>query len=189
MPRSRKKKNSAPRDLTLEAAEKQIRLLIEENRKLAESLEETTTEIHALRRSAQLAIKERDKSAKDSEKALAELEALKGQVGELRITLRTAEAQVRRLSRQVEKNPLNPLTPDEASVLFDKLLGSFRSKPGLELRDVNLVLKVATGKIAQETVLLLPEPGSVDPNTLHELKLTLRSSADLSASQAGVIPR
>lgn len=53
------------------------------------------------------------------------------------------------------------------------MLTAFRSSKTLEIREASLSLKLATGKIGDVPVILLPDPKSADPATLHELKIDL----------------
>lgn len=154
-----------------------LQRLIDENRRLGEELEEVRKLAAALERTNTQSIAARDKALKELESAKKSAGESKAQVEELTAANRKMTAEITRLSRQVERTPLNPLTPEEAASLFDKFIGGMRLSRNLELRDVNLTLKVATGKLGNQAVLLLPEPGAVDPATLHELKFNLRGTS------------
>ncbi len=87
------------------------------------------------------------------------------------------ESKVKRLSQQVKDTPLKPLTPVETAALFDRTLQELDRFSSFKVRDVDVSLKMAVAKIENEVVFVFPEPGSVDPASLHELKFTLRGSA------------
>jgi seryl-tRNA synthetase len=163
--------------------------LIAENRRLGEELQEVQKLAAALERTNAQSIAARDKALKELEDARKTATGLKAQADELSASNRRMTAEIARLSRQVERTPLNPLSPEEAAALFDKFIGGMRLSRGLELRDVHLTLKVATGKLGNQAVLLLPEPGAVDPATLHELKFSLRGASLEEALSAGSTPR
>lgn len=176
---------SAPGPMSGEVLEK----LIAENRRLGEELQEVQKLAAALERTNAQSIAARDKALKELEDARKTATGLKAQADELSASNRRMTAEIARLSRQVERTPLNPLSPEEAAALFDKFIGGMRLSRGLELRDVHLTLKVATGKLGNQAVLLLPEPGAVDPATLHELKFSLRGASLEEALSAGSTPR
>ncbi len=154
-----------------------LQKLVAENRRLGEELQEVQRLASALEKTNTQSIAARDKAVKELDDVKKSATQLKSQVEELTASNRKMTAEIGRLSRQVERTPLNPLSPEEAGALFDKFIGGLRLSRGLELRDVNLTLKVATGKLGNQAVLLLPEPGAVDPATLHELKFSLRGTS------------
>ncbi|MEQ8958579.1 MAG: hypothetical protein RLP02_11740, partial [Coleofasciculus sp. C2-GNP5-27] len=92
------------------------------------------------------------------------------------------QAQVTRLSEQVKQTPLQPLTPEEGSALLDQTFQAFRGIKNYRVVDADITLKLATGKLGDQSVLMFPQPGSVDSSSLHELKLKLRSNDSLSQS-------
>lgn len=179
-------KKAAPRAASAPGpmSEDTLKKLIAENRRLGEELEEVQKLAAALERTNAQSIAARDKAAKELEGALKAAAELKAQAAELTASNRKMTAEIARLGRQVERTPLNPLSPEEAAALFDKFIGGMRLSRNLELRDVNLTLKVATGKLGNQAVLLLPEPGAVDPATLHELKFSLRGTSVAEALAA-----
>jgi len=166
-----------PNGRTLEQAEKQIAALVEENKRLATELEGLQTAASALEKSTKDALAAKTAAEKSVATAATRLEAANRQVAELKSANSVLTAQTSRLNRQVEKAPLNPLTVDEATVLFDGVLKAFRGSPTLEVRNVSLNLKLASAKIGDVPVLLVPEPTSVDPALLHELRLDLTTRA------------
>lgn len=170
-------------------SEEVLQKLIAENRRLGEELQEVQKLAAALERTNAQSIAARDKAVKELESARKAATELKSQVEELTASSRKLTAEVTRLSRQVERTPLNPLSPEEAAALFDKFIGGMKLSRNLELRDVNLTLKVATGKLGNQAVLLLPEPGAVDPATLHELKFNLRGTSVAEELAAATTPR
>ncbi|MCP9441463.1 MAG: hypothetical protein NNA20_02615 [Nitrospira sp.] len=147
---------------------------MQEAQKLAAVLEKTNAQ----------SIAARDKALKEAEAVKKTAAELKAQVEELAASNRKMTAEIARLTRQVERTPLNPVSPEEAAALFDKFIGGMKLSRTLELRDVHLTLKVATGKLGDQTVLLLPEPGAVDPASLHELKFSLRGMSIAEAPDA-----
>ena len=104
-----------PKRRTLEQAEKQIASLVEENRKLAEELEELRRQDIALEGAASQAVSSRTAAEKEVIEFKTRLESAQKQVSELQQTSSALAAQVSRLTREVEKNPLNPLSVEEAS--------------------------------------------------------------------------
>jgi len=158
--------------------------LIAENRRLGEELQQVQKLATVLERTNAQSIAARDKAVKELDGVKKIAMELKTQVEELTASNRKMTAEITRLTRQVEKTPLNPLSPEEAAVLFDKFIGGMSLSRNLELRDVNLTLKVATGRLGNQAVLLLPEPGSIDPASLHELKFSLRGTSVAEALAA-----
>jgi len=177
-----------PNARTLEEAEKQIAALIEENKRLAAELEGTQTTGATLEKATREALAAKNSAEKEAAGAKAQLETIHKQVADLRQTNATLTAQAARLNRQVEKSPLNPLTVEEASALFERIVAPFRASPTLELRDVSLTLKLASGKIGDVPVILVPDPKSADPALLHEIKLDLTSRADVKSVAVPVRP-
>lgn len=164
-----------PNGRTLEQTEKQIAALVEENKRLAAELEGLQTAGAALEKAARDALTAKTATEKESADAKAKLEAARKQVTELQQSNATLTAQAARLNRQVEKSPLNPLTVEEASVLFEGLVTSFQTSKTLEVRGVTLSLKLGSGKIGDVPVILVPDPKSADPALLHEIRLDLTS--------------
>lgn len=154
-----------------------LQALIAENRKLGEELQEAQKLAAVLEKTNAQSIAARDKALKELDVIKKTAAELKAQVEELAASNRKMTAEIARLTRQVERTPLNPVSPEEAAALFDKFIGGMKLSRTLELRDVNLTLKVATGKLGDQPVLLLPEPGAVDPASLHELKFNLRGTS------------
>ncbi|MCP9470316.1 MAG: DUF4200 domain-containing protein [Nitrospira sp.] len=161
-----------------------LQALIAENRKLGEELQEAQKLAAALEKTNAQSIAARDKALKEAEVAKRTATELQNKIEELTASNKKMTAEIARLTRQVERTPLNPVSPEEAAALFDKFIGGMKLSRTLELRDVNLTLKVATGKLGNQTVLLLPEPGAVDPASLHELKFNLRGTNVAEASDA-----
>lgn len=164
-------------ELTPEEARRRIEELVKENRTLSETLEGLDTDVKTLEKLGRAAVEARQKAEEEAAEARRTIEELQREVAELQNIKGQLEPQVRRLSKQVEKVPLHPLAPEEASVLFDRTLQAFRSIRGFEVRTVDLTLKLATAKLGDELVLVLPEPGEVDPASLHEVKIGLRGGA------------
>lgn len=155
----------------------QLEGLIRENRTLAETLEGLREELESLQDSLQSALQARQGAEEETEQAKQENAELQQTVAELQDSKEQLEAQVGRLSAQVEDTPLQPLTTKEASTLLDRTLQELSSVSGFEVRDAEITLKVATAKLGEEPVIMIPEPESVDPATLHELRFSLRSGA------------
>lgn len=153
----------------------QLEGLIRENRTLAETLEGLREELESLQDSLQSALQARQGAEEETEQAKQENTELQQTVAELQNSKEQLEAQVGRLSAQVEDTPLQPLTTKEASTLLDRTLQELSSVSGFEVRDAEITLKVATAKLGEEPVIMIPEPESVDPATLHELRFSLRS--------------
>jgi hypothetical protein len=162
---------------TPEEAEKQIGLLVEENRKLGAELEELRGQCKALSEAVRRAAGAQASAEKELAALRVKFETAQKKLTELEEANETLTAQVGRLNLQVEKNPLNPLTVEEASRLFEQVVGAFRKSRTLQVRDASLNLKLATAKIGTTPLLLLPEPKAIDPSLLHELKLNLTSVA------------
>lgn len=163
-------------DPTPEEARRTIRKLIRENRTLSEALDGLRAQSTALEKATRQALRGRQKAEKEAEEARLATSELRREVGVMKSTNRRLEAQVARLSNQVESTALHALTPEEASALLGRTLQALSEYGTFQVRDATLTLKLATGKLGDEPVLVFPEPGSVDPASLHELKLTLRGS-------------
>src|SRR5881397_2646682 len=127
-----------PKRRTLEQAEKQIASLVEENRKLAEELEELRRQDIALEGAASQAVSSRTAAEKEVIEFKTRLESAQKQVSELQQTSSALAAQVSRLTREVEKNPLNPLSVEDASLLFERVVNSFRTAKTLQVKQVTL---------------------------------------------------
>ncbi len=164
-----------PNGRTVEEAEKQIAALVEENKRLAAEVEGLQTDGVTLEKAARGALTAKAAAEQESANAKARLEAAQQQVTKLQQANSTLTAQAARLNRQIEKNPLTPLTVEEAGALFEGLLTPFRASKTLEIRHVTLSLKLATGKIGDVPVILVPDPKSADPALLHEIRLDLTS--------------
>jgi len=161
------------------SAREQIEGLIRENRTLGETLEGLRTEMESLQRSLQDAVQARQRAEEEAAEARQRIEELQKRVEELQRIKDQLEAQVGRLSLQVENTQLQPLTTKEASILFDQTLRELSNVSGFEVRNAELTLKLATAKLGEEPVLVLPQPDAVDPATLHELTFSFRRSAGL----------
>jgi seryl-tRNA synthetase len=157
------------------SAREQIEGLIRENRTLGETLEGLQEQIRSLQDRLQEAVQARQSAEEAAAEAQRRIEELQRRVTELQDSNQQLEAQVGRLSLQVERTPLQPLTAEEGSVLFNRTLEALGDISGFEVRNADLTLKLATARLGEEPVLVLPEPGAVDPATLHELRFTFRS--------------
>jgi len=160
---------------TAEQAEKQLALLAAENRRLAAELEALQNQSVVLEKAARDARAVQTAAEKEAAVVKRKLETLEKQSAEILGANKTLAAQIGRLSKQVEKSPLNPLTVEEGAALFDRVLGAFRTSTTLELKQASLNLKLATAKLGDTAVLVLPDPKSVDPASLHELRIDLTS--------------
>ena len=156
--------------------QEKVRLLLEENRRLAEELEALRQQSGALERVAAESTGQRTKLESELGTVKTRFEEQAEKLSEASGQVRTLSAQVKRLSLQARNTAISALTPEEASDLIERTIGSFKS-PTLEVRDIDLTLKVATAKIGTEAVLVLPEPGKTDINTIHEIRLKLRNPA------------
>jgi chromosome segregation ATPase len=156
------------------SAREQIEGLIRENRTLGETLAGLQEEISSLQERLQEAVQARQRAEGEAAEAQRRIEELQQRADELQTSNQQLEAQVGRLSAQVERTPLQPLTAEEGSLLFNRTLQALSDISGLEVRDADLTLKLATARLGEEPVLVLPEPGAVDPATLHELRFTFR---------------
>lgn len=161
---------------TPEQAEKQLALLAAENRRLAGELEALQNQSVVLEKAASDARTVQAAAEKTAAVLQRKVETMEKESAEIREANKTLTAQVARLGKQVEKSPLNPLTVEEGSALFDRVLGAFRTSTTLELKQASLNLKLATAKLGDTAVLVLPDPKSVDPATLHELRIDLTSA-------------
>jgi septal ring factor EnvC (AmiA/AmiB activator) len=139
-------------------AREQIEGLVRENRTLGETLEGLQAEISSLQNSTQEAVQARQRAEEEAAEAQRQVEELQQRVTELQ-----------------DSNQLHPLTPKEASGLFDRTLRELGDISGFEVRSADLTLRLATARLGEEPVLVLPEPGAVDPATLHELRFNFRS--------------
>lgn len=163
-------------ELTLDEAKRQIAGLIKENRLQSESVEALDQEVKSLENKTKDAIQAQEKAEVQVKVTQEELQELLKQVAQLQKVNSQLKSQVQRLSKQVEKTPLQPLTPEEGSALLDKTFQAFRNISNFRVTDANITLRLATGKLGDRSVLVFPEPGAVDPASLHELKLNFRSS-------------
>src|SRR5215204_4442172 len=177
-----------PNGRTPEQAEKQLALLAAENRKLAAELESLQNQGLVLEKAAGDARTARAAAEKDAAGLKSKLETSEKQAIEIREANKALTAQVARLGKQVKKMPLNPLTVEEASALFDRVIGAFRTSKTLEVKQASLNLKLATAKLGDTAVLLLPDPKSVDPATLHELRIDLTAAAGAELASAAPAP-
>lgn len=168
-----------PNGRTLEQAEKQIAALIEENKKLAAELESLQSTGSVLDRAAKEALAAKTAAEREAATVKSRLEASQSQNTELTRANATLTATLARVNRQVEKAPLNPLTVQEAANLFEGIVAPFKASATLEVRNVSLNLKLASGKIGDVPVIMVPDPKSVDPALLHEIRLDLVGKADL----------
>ncbi|HBY60855.1 MAG TPA: hypothetical protein DEH78_13615 [Solibacterales bacterium] len=174
-----------PDDLTLEQARKRIDALLDENKRLAEELEQTKAQLAAVEKGGAQAAAERDRALKAAGDLDAAAKEAKEKLAESTRNNRVLTAQVDRLTKQVGNTPLSPLAPEEASILFDDVLKPFQRFTGFEVAEANLTLKLASAKLGDKAVIVVPQPGSVDPATLHELKVGLRGTRPAGLSPAG----
>lgn len=178
---------AAPMSGEASFSDDKLLLLIEENRRLGEELQAAQRLAAALEKANQQSIAARDKAAKEAEGLKEANTGLTKQVSELTTANKRMTTEITRLSRQVERTPLNPLTAEEAASLIDRFIGGIRTTKTLELRDVDLTLKVATGKFGDQPVLLLAEPGAVKPEALHEIRFSLKGTTAAEALAGGVL--
>jgi chromosome segregation ATPase len=157
------------------SAMEQIEGLIRENRTLGETLATLQKELESLQNSLQQAVQARHSAEEEAAEASQSNKQLQSTVAGLRNSKEQLEAQVGRLSLQVESTPLQPLTTKEASTLFNQTLQELGAVSGFEVRNAELTLKLATAKLGEEPVLVLPQPDAVDPATLHELTFSFRN--------------
>jgi hypothetical protein len=169
---------------TLEQAENQLAALAEEQRKLAQELDALQKQSQVLEKTARDARDAQASAEKDRAGCTRELDATSKKLKALDEVNQRLTAQVERLNKQVAKTPLNPLSVEEATELFRRVLSSFSAIRTLEVRDASLTLKLATAKLGDMPVLLLPEPNAVDPAMLHELKLDLTASGSAEPAAA-----
>ncbi len=158
--------------------QEQVRLLLEENKRLSEEIDQSRQQSGSLERATAEAVAARTKVEKEIQSIQVKFDAQTSQLTQLQAANRTLDAQVKRLSVQVRGTDLAPLSPEEASALIQKTVGSFTSGT-LQVQDIDLTLKVSTGRLGTEPVLVLPVPGKADASTIHELKLKLRNPAAL----------
>lgn len=177
-----------PNGRTLEQAEKQLALLAAENRRMAAELEGLQNQGLVLEKAARDARTVQAAAEKDAAGLKSKLETSEKQSAEIREANKVLTAQVARLSKQVEKTPLNPLTVEEASALFDRVIGAFRTSKTLDVKQASLNLKLATAKLGDTAVLLLPDPKSVDPATLHELRIDLTAATRTEVASEAPLP-
>ena len=178
-----------PNGRTLEQAEKQLLLLAAENRRLAAELEGLQKQGLVLERAVRDARTAQTTAENNAATFKSKLETSEKLLAENQNASKVLTAQVARLGKQVEKTPLNPLTVEEGSALFDRVIGAFRNSKTLDVKQASLNLKLATAKLGDTAVLVLPDPKSVDPATLHELRIDLTAAtvAEL-ASEASPLP-
>jgi cell division protein FtsB len=160
---------------TLEEAERQLAQLIEENRRLATELEGLQSSGPALEKAAKDAVAARRTAEAERAALKTQFDGAQRQVAELTKTNQTLSAAVKRLDAQVQKTPLNPLTVEEATQMFERVVAPFNSSPTLEVRSVSLNLKLATAKLGDQAVLVVPDPVNANPALLHEIRLDLIS--------------
>lgn len=178
-----------PNGRTLEQAEKQLTLLAAENRKLAAELEGLQNQSLVLEKTANEARTELAAAVKESAGLTNKLEISVKLSAQVREANKVLTAQVARMSKLVEKTPMNSLTIEEGSALFDSLIGAFRNSKILEVTQASLNLKLATAKLGDTAVLILPDPKSVDPATLHELRIDLSTAREVKlASEVPIRP-
>lgn len=178
-----------PNGRTLEQAEKQLTLLAAENRKLAAELEGLQNQSLVLEKTANEARTELAAAVKESAGLTNKLEISVKLSAQVREANKVLTAQVARMSKLVEKTPMNSLTIEEGSALFDSLIGAFRNSKTLEVTQASLNLKLATAKLGDTAVLILPDPKSVDPATLHELRIDLSTAREVKlASEVPIRP-
>lgn len=157
------------------SAREQIESLISENRTLGETLATLQKELESLQNRLQEAVQARQSAEREAEQITQSNKQLQSTVAGLQSSKEQLEAQVGRLSLQVESTPLQPLTTKEASTLFNQTLQELGDVSGFEVRNAELTLKLATAKLGEEPVLVLPQPDAVDPATLHELTFSFRN--------------
>ena len=177
-----------PTGRTPEQAEKQLALLAAENRRLAAELEGVQNQGLVLEKAARDARTAQAAAEKNAAGLNGKLQALEKQAAEIQEANKVLAAQVARLGKQVQKTPLNPLTVEEASALFDRIIGAFRTSKTLEVKQASLNLKLSAAKLGDTAVLLLPDAKSVDPATLHELRIDLTAAAGAELASAAPAP-
>jgi hypothetical protein len=161
---------------TPEQAEKQLALLVEENRRLAAELESLQKQGQVLEKAASDARTALAASEKAAAAVKSRLQISEKQLADTQNASKVLTAQVARLGKQADKTPLNPLTIEEGAALFDRVLGAFQTSKTLVVKNASLNLKVATAKLGDTAVLLLPDPKSADPATLHEIRIDLTAA-------------
>ncbi|MEQ8539308.1 MAG: hypothetical protein RIB93_17870 [Coleofasciculus sp. D1-CHI-01] len=166
--------------LTIKEAQQQIEGLIKENRLSSETIEALEKEINLLKQKTQEAVQAQQKAETEIKVAQQQIQDLQPQVAQLKELNTQLQSQVQRLSAQVKETPLQPLTPEEGSALLDRTFQAFRGIKNLRVVDADITLKLATGKLGDQSVLIFPQPGSVDSSTLHEIKFKLHSDDSLS---------
>jgi uncharacterized protein YigA (DUF484 family) len=166
-----------PNGRTLEQAEKQLALLAEENRRLAAELESLQKQGPALEKAVSDARTTRAASDKAAAELKSRLETSEKQLAQVQGANKVLTAQVSRLGKLADKTPFNALSIEEGSALFDRVIGAFQTSKTLEVKNASLNLKLATAKLGDTAVLLLPDPKSVDPATLHEIRIDLTVAA------------
>src|SRR5437588_756811 len=157
---------------TLEQAEKQLALLAAENRRLATELEGLQNQSLVLEKVARDARTVQAAAEKDAAGLKSKLEISEKQSAEFRDANKALTAQVARMGKQVEKTPLNPLTVEEASVLFDRVIGAFRTSKTMEVRQASRRRKAATAKLGDPAALRSAQRLSVP----EALRTTLRNN-------------
>lgn len=152
-----------------------IEELAKENRKLSETVANLQQESQILQQKAQEAILEQKATQQETASVKQQLSTLQQTVAQLQSKNAQLEITAKKLSEQVNKTPLKVLSIEEGSGLINRTIESFSTMKNFKLVDANITLKLATAKLGEEAVLVFPEPGALDPATLHELKLNIRS--------------
>jgi chromosome segregation ATPase len=182
--RTELRRSVAAGEKALRSSEDQVSALVEENKRLADELAVATKDAEALRRAAQAAkegITEARKQLRAAESARGKAEkrsvALERERDRLGDRLKIAEA-------QVKGKPAQIVSANEAAGLVGDLIDRLQSGLGaVAVREGELRLKVAFGKVGRTSGLVLPTPESAEElrGSLHDVAIKF----DRSTLEAG----
>jgi len=172
-------------------ADSPLKALLTENRSQAESIASLENQVTALQRLRETSDQSRSRSEDQLSRMTTEHATLDSRVETLQQEKTARDAELRRLRAQATPNAdVQEITPEEASSLFQKTFDSLHSFGRLKVRDADITVRMAAGKVGGETVMLLPKPGrTIDPGSVHELRMRLQDVGDELRSDAVTRPQ
>lgn len=172
-------------------ADSPLKALVTENRNQSETITGLENQVTALQRLREGSDRSRSESENRLERMTTENATLNSRVEVMQQEKTARDAELRRLRAMDNADAdVQEITPEEASVLFQKTFDSLQSLGRLRVQDADITVRMAAGKVGDETVMLLPKPGrTIDPGSVHELRLRLQDvGEDVRRSAARETP-
>lgn len=171
---------------TAERTAERLDKLVEENAQLAAARDQAVADAQLLETTGARLRAELTQAVADAKTAKRETARLAKELASAGVELERGRQALAVARAQLESDGADVMLPtSEVAELVDSLIGDFSSRmPGLGIRDGELRLKVAFGRVGDQAGLVLPTPTSPAPvlNSLQDITLRFDRSAAVDAA-------